>query len=247
MGERVPHEMDAAALPGGAEDFEIAAFRPLVGIGDHQLHPPRRPRRASLRRKAVQNGSASGGPMSMPSTSRRPSLLTPTARPLWPARGEARHLRRPRGLKAAIAKILSATWQRCRVHFMRNALAHAGRSGRRVVSAFIATAFAQDDANSARQQWRLSPTSSAPRSEARRADGRGRARRAGLHELPDPASCKAPLHQTARAPQRRDQAPHRGRRHLPQRGRHHPTRRRHPARTERRVWTTPTLQGLVRR
>jgi hypothetical protein len=29
---------------------------------------------------------------------------------------------------------------------MRNALAHAGKSGRRVVSAFIATAFAQDDA-----------------------------------------------------------------------------------------------------
>ncbi len=58
------------------------------------------------------------------------------------------------GLKAAIAKILSATWQRCRVHFMRNALAHAGKSGRRVVSAFVATAFAQNDADSATQQWR---------------------------------------------------------------------------------------------
>jgi putative transposase len=58
------------------------------------------------------------------------------------------------GLKAAVAKVLSATWQRCRVHFMRNALAHAGRSGRRVVSAFIATAFAQDDAEAARSQWR---------------------------------------------------------------------------------------------
>jgi putative transposase len=58
------------------------------------------------------------------------------------------------GLKAAIAKVLSATWQRCRVHFMRNALAHAGRSGRRVVSAFIATAFAQNDAAAATMQWR---------------------------------------------------------------------------------------------
>ena len=46
------------------------------------------------------------------------------------------------GIKAAISKVLSATWQRCRVHFMRNVLAHAGKSGRRVVSAFIATAFA---------------------------------------------------------------------------------------------------------
>jgi putative transposase len=58
------------------------------------------------------------------------------------------------GIKAAVSKVLSATWQRCRVHFMRNALAHAGRSGRRVVSAFIATAFAQDDAEAAKAQWR---------------------------------------------------------------------------------------------
>jgi putative transposase len=58
------------------------------------------------------------------------------------------------GLKAAIAKVLSATWQRCRVHFMRNVLAHAGKHGRRVASAFIATAFAQDNADAARKQWR---------------------------------------------------------------------------------------------
>jgi hypothetical protein len=58
------------------------------------------------------------------------------------------------GLKTAAAKVLHATWQRCRVHFMRNALAHAGKSGRRVVSAFIATAFAQDDAEAAKAQWR---------------------------------------------------------------------------------------------
>jgi putative transposase len=59
------------------------------------------------------------------------------------------------GIKVAVAKVLSATWQRCRVHFMRNVLAHAGRQGRRVVSAFIATAFAQNDAVAARAQWRL--------------------------------------------------------------------------------------------
>src|SRR3981081_4084306 len=58
------------------------------------------------------------------------------------------------GIKAAVSKVLATTWQRCRVHFMRNALAHAGRSGRRVVSAFIATAFAQDDAEQAKAQWR---------------------------------------------------------------------------------------------
>lgn len=37
---------------------------------------------------------------------------------------------------------------------MRNVLAHAGKSGRRVVSAFVGTAFAQDDAINARDQWR---------------------------------------------------------------------------------------------
>ncbi|TGD95956.1 IS256 family transposase [Methylobacterium nonmethylotrophicum] len=58
------------------------------------------------------------------------------------------------GIKASVAKVMTASWQRCRGHFMRNVLAHAGRSGRRVVSAFIATAFAQDDAEAARQQWR---------------------------------------------------------------------------------------------
>jgi transposase-like protein len=58
------------------------------------------------------------------------------------------------GIKAAVAKVLTASWQRCRVHFMRNVLAHAGKSGRRVVSALIATAFAQDDAEAARTQWR---------------------------------------------------------------------------------------------
>jgi transposase-like protein len=58
------------------------------------------------------------------------------------------------GLKAAVAKVMHASWQRCRVHFLRNALAHAGKSGRRVVSAFIATAFAQDDAAAASAQWR---------------------------------------------------------------------------------------------
>ena len=58
------------------------------------------------------------------------------------------------GLKAAIAKVLNATWQRCRVHFMRNALAYAGKTQRRIVSAWIGTAFAQDTAAAAKKQWR---------------------------------------------------------------------------------------------
>jgi transposase-like protein len=59
------------------------------------------------------------------------------------------------GLKAAITKVFCATWQRCRVHFMRNVLAYAGKSQRRIAAAWIGSAFAQDDAAAARKQWRL--------------------------------------------------------------------------------------------
>ena len=67
------------------------------------------------------------------------------------------------GLKAAITKVLCATWQRCRVHFMRNAMAHAGKTQRRIVSAWIGTAFAQDDAEAARKQWRQVADQARPR------------------------------------------------------------------------------------
>ena len=58
------------------------------------------------------------------------------------------------GIKAAVTKVLTASWQRCRVHFLRNALAYAGNRGKRVVAAFIATAFAQDTPQAAKEQWR---------------------------------------------------------------------------------------------
>ena len=73
----------------------------------------------------------------------------------WPARGEARRLRRPRrhqGRGRQSARHDLAALPR---PLGRNALAHAGRGGWRVVSAlFIATAFAQDDAEQAKAQWR---------------------------------------------------------------------------------------------
>ena len=58
------------------------------------------------------------------------------------------------GIKAAVSKVMHATWQRCRVHFMRNVSAHAGKSARRVVTAFMSAAFAQDTADAAKGQWR---------------------------------------------------------------------------------------------
>ena len=59
------------------------------------------------------------------------------------------------GLKAAIAKVFKATWQRCRVHFMRNALAYAGKGQRQMVLALINTVFAQETAEAAHAQWRI--------------------------------------------------------------------------------------------
>lgn len=58
------------------------------------------------------------------------------------------------GIMAAVSKVLVAYWPRCRVHFRRSTLAHAGKSGRRVVSAFIATAFAWETAKAASALWR---------------------------------------------------------------------------------------------
>jgi putative transposase len=59
------------------------------------------------------------------------------------------------GLKAAVAKVLKCTWQRCRVHFLRNALAHAGKGQRQMVLALINTVFAQDNPDAAITQWRV--------------------------------------------------------------------------------------------
>ncbi|MDQ3028367.1 MAG: IS256 family transposase [Pseudomonadota bacterium] len=58
------------------------------------------------------------------------------------------------GLKAAIAKVFKATWQRCRVHFLRNALAYANKGQRQMVFALINTIFAQETAEAAHAQWR---------------------------------------------------------------------------------------------
>ena len=58
------------------------------------------------------------------------------------------------GLKAAIARVFEATWQRCRVHWMRNALAHVSRGQHTVVAAAIRQAFDQPDRAHAGETWR---------------------------------------------------------------------------------------------
>src|ERR671929_48563 len=58
------------------------------------------------------------------------------------------------GLKGAIRRVLGATWQRCRVHWTRSALAHVGKGRRAMVAAALRQAFLQADEASAHQVWR---------------------------------------------------------------------------------------------
>ncbi len=58
------------------------------------------------------------------------------------------------GLKAAIRRVFDATWQRCRVHWMRNALAHVPKGQHTVVAAAIRQAFNQPDQKGAVEVWR---------------------------------------------------------------------------------------------
>ena len=132
------------------------------------------------------------------------------------------------GIKAAVARVLSTGWQHCRAHFVRTMRDHAARSGRRLIAAAIGTAFAKETPEAAHREWRrvsdrLRPTlpklgqrideanpTCSPTSASLRSTGRNR------------------LHQSDRAHQRQDQAPHQRRRRLSQRRRHPPPRRRRP-------------------
>ena len=127
------------------------------------------------------------------------------------------------GLKAAAAKVLKATWQRCRVHFMRNALAYANKTQRRMVSATIATVFAQDSADAAHQQWRA--VADQLRTKLPKL---GSFMDGAEHEVlsymnfPKAHWLQIHTHQPAGAAERRDQAAHQRRGHLPQRCSRHP-------------------------
>ena len=58
------------------------------------------------------------------------------------------------GFIAVEAVLTGASWQRCRVHFMRNALSLVPKGTQQMVGTTIRTVFAQPDAPSAHQQWR---------------------------------------------------------------------------------------------
>ena len=58
-----------------------------------------------------------------------------------------------KGLRAAARRVFNATHQRCRVHWMRNALAHAPAKSRTAMAAMLKTIFAQETKAEAEKQW----------------------------------------------------------------------------------------------
>lgn len=58
------------------------------------------------------------------------------------------------GLKAAIAQVLNATWQRCRVHLMRNLLVCVPKAQQGMVAAAVRQVFTQTDPAAAHGLWR---------------------------------------------------------------------------------------------
>ena len=60
-----------------------------------------------------------------------------------------------KGLRAAARRVFNATHQRCRIHWMRNALAHAPAKQRTAVAAMLKTIFAQETRAEAEAQWEI--------------------------------------------------------------------------------------------
>ncbi|MEO0035278.1 MAG: hypothetical protein RLZZ501_1301, partial [Pseudomonadota bacterium] len=58
------------------------------------------------------------------------------------------------GLKGAITRVMGATWQRCRVHWMRNALAYVPKAQTSMAAAALRQAFLQPDAETAHKTFR---------------------------------------------------------------------------------------------
>jgi putative transposase len=58
-----------------------------------------------------------------------------------------------KGLRAAARRVFNASQQRCRVHWMRNALAHAPIRQRAAVAAMLKTIFVQETKAEAEAQW----------------------------------------------------------------------------------------------
>jgi putative transposase len=141
------------------------------------------------------------------------------------------------GLKQAIAAVLAgACWQRCRVHFLRNALARVPKASAEMVAVTIRTIFAQLTPAEVADQVDKVATTLQPRFPGRgRAAGRGQAGSDRLPALPSRPLAQAVVNQPAGAAQQGAQAAHECGRDLPRRRRSHPPGHRRAHRGPRRM------------
>ena len=123
------------------------------------------------------------------------------------------------GLRDAIARTMhGATWQRCRVHFLRNAMASVPARAREVVVSTVRVAFLQTDAPATRAQW--AGHGRVPGALRATGDAHGRRPRgcARLSGLPGRPLAQGVVDEPARAAEQGDQAPDGRGRDLPGRG-----------------------------
>ncbi len=145
-----------------------------------------------------------------------------------------------RGLVRAIDELLlGAAWQRCRVHFTRNAQALVPRSSASMVATVIRSIFEQPSDMSA------GATAPGGRRSGPSLPGRRSTAPRSRHGSPCPlhvsglAPTPDPQHQPSGATQQGDQAPDIGGGHLPQPSQPHPSGRDRSRRAGRRVAGTP--------
>ena len=141
------------------------------------------------------------------------------------------------GLKEAIGKVfIGAGWQRCRVHFLRNALSGVPKAKTQMVAAAIRTIFAQPDAAHVAQQLDVvADTLSFTLPEVAQLLLEAKEDLIAFSSFPIAHWPKLWSTNPLGARERRDQAPHQRRRHLPERRLGAPARDRGARRTARRV------------
>lgn len=148
------------------------------------------------------------------------------------------------GLKAAIRRVLGSTWQRCRVHWMRNAQAYVSKGQQNMVSAALRQAFTRLDHQNATQTMRHVADQLRdkwPKLGAFIDDSEADV--LAFMNFPAPAPGEDPFDQPDRAVEQRGQTPRRYRRHLSQRGRHHRADRRGTVGGQRRMAASEPLHA----
>ena len=139
------------------------------------------------------------------------------------------------GLRAAIeTTLVGATWQRCRVHVMRNVLSQVPKSSQAMVSSIVRTIFAQPTQESAKEQLAVvvqQLIESVSEGDGCVAESGGG--RTGVHGISERALASDLLNQSTRATESRNSPSYRRRWDLPKPGLCDPARGNHSPRATR--------------